>query len=66
MRGIIKLAGQPSGAVSLSIAYDPEADACVLLQVTKDTGEKFDLLLSQLQCERLADLASDACAEGRE
>lgn len=62
MKDAIKLAGQPSGAVSLSISYDPETDACVLLTVTRDTGDKLDILLSALQVDRLADMATEAAA----
>lgn len=63
VKGSIKLAGQPSGAVALSIAYNAETDACVLLQVTNESGEKLDILLSLLQVEKLADLATDASME---
>lgn len=63
MKNSMKLAGQPSGAVSLSISYDAETDACVLLTVERDTGDKLEILLSALQVEKLADMASDAAAE---
>lgn len=63
MKSTIKLAGQPSGAVELAISYNADTDACVLLTVTNDDGATLDVLLSGLQVQKLADMASDAAAE---
>lgn len=63
MKHTIKLAGQPSGAVALTISYNAETDAAVLVQVRRETGETLDLLLSALQIGKLADMASDAAEE---
>lgn len=60
MRESIKLAGQPSGAVAISVSFNPETDAAIQFQVENQDGQKLDLMLSALQAEALAGFLAEA------